>query len=54
MIEKIYNTVFEADSAYLSNLGDEGTYHSEFEVRLKTLELLGGDMTKKYTLLYEI
>ena len=54
MSEPKFYTVFEADSAYLKALGDTNTYFSEFEVRLKTLEALGGKIDDSITSLLEV
>ena len=54
MSEPKFYTVFEADSAYLKALGDTNTYFSEFEVRLKTLEALGGKIDNSITSLLEV
>ena len=54
MSEPKYYTVFEADSAYLKNLGDTNTYFSEFEVRLKTLEALGGTISDGVATLLDV
>ena len=54
MENKNYSTVFEADLAYLRSLGDTSECKTEFEVRLKTLRKLGGDIQTTTPLLYEI
>ena len=54
MENKNYSTVFEADLAYLRSLGDTSECATEFEVRLKTLRKLGGDIQTTTPLLYEI
>ena len=53
MIEKLLS-IFEADLAYLRSLGDTSKQNTEYGVRLRTLEVLGGDVTKKPTLLVDV
>ena len=53
MIEKLLS-IFEADLEYLRSLGDTSKQNTEYGVRLRTLEVLGGDVTKKPTLLVDV